>query len=105
MHMAIRLLYLFYGKGIYCNDHIYREGGQTTLLADAYGKIILPNRDTLQNVIRLYTLRSYFICMDIDSIALDTARLHQVIEEHYEWYARGIDILSLKLLRVPLMLV
>lgn len=79
----------FYGKGIYCNDHIYREGGQTTLLADAYGKIILPNRDTLQNVIRLYTLRSYFICMDIDSIALDTARLHQVIEEHYEWYARG----------------
>ena len=79
----------FAGEGIYCDDHIYKEDGQVTLQADAYGKVIIPSGDTLHNVLRVYTLRSYSIRMATDPVAIDTAQLRQIIEEHYEWYARG----------------
>ena len=50
------------------------------------GSIVLAENDTVRNVLRVHTIDSYSICMDIDSAALDTARLTQVIEERYEWY-------------------
>ncbi len=78
----------FNGYGVYCGDHPYREQGTSTVIAGAKGRIII-NEDTIDNVLRVYTLRSYSICMNIDSAALDTARLKQVIEERYDWYARG----------------
>lgn len=79
---------LFMTEGSYCGDHPFRERGMSTIIADAAGRIAI-NEDTIPNVIRVYTLKSYSICMDIDSSALDTARLTQVIEERYDWYARG----------------
>lgn len=79
----------FMGSGVYCGDHVYREQGEATIIGDGFGKAILPSGDTLRNVLRVYSLISYVICMDIDSLALDTARLKQVIEERYEWYVRG----------------
>lgn len=78
----------FFGDGVYCGDHPYREQGASTVMADARGSIVLEG-DTIPNVMRVYTLRTYSICMDIDSSALDTARLKQVIEERYDWYAQG----------------
>lgn len=78
----------FAGSGVYCGDHPYREQGISTVMADAKGSIIIDG-DTIPNVLRVYTLRSYSICMDVDSTALDTAKLKQVIEERYDWYARG----------------
>lgn len=78
----------FKGYGVYCGDHPFREQGMSSVLGDAAGSIVI-GEDTIQNVLRVYTLKSYSICMDIDSAALDTAKLKQVIEERYDWYARG----------------
>lgn len=78
----------FKSNGMYCGDHPFRERGKSTTVADARGIIVL-GEDTIPNVLRVYTLKSYSICMDIDSAALDSAKLKQVIEERYDWYARG----------------
>ena len=72
--------------GMYCGDHPFREVGTTTIKADAEGSIVLAEHDTIKNVLRVHTIDAYTICMDIDSAALDTARLTQVIDERYEWY-------------------
>ncbi len=73
-------------EGMYCGDHPFREAGTTTVRVDADGSIVLAENDTVGNVLRVHTIDSYSICMDIDSAALDTAKLTQVIEERYEWY-------------------
>ena len=79
----------FWCKGMYCGDHPFREVGTTTVKVDADGVIVLAENDTLRNVLRVHTIDSYAVCMGLDSVALDTARLTQVIDEHYEWYLPG----------------
>lgn len=76
-------------KGMYCGDHPFREVGTTTVKVDADGVIVLAENDTLRNVLRVHTIDSYAVCMGLDSAALDTARLTQVIDERYEWYLPG----------------
>ena len=76
----------FWCDGMYCGDHPFREAGTTAVKVDADGSIVLAENDTVRNVLRVHTIDSYSICMDIDSAALDTAKLTQVIEERYEWY-------------------
>ena len=73
-------------EGKYCGDHPFREVGTTTIKVDACGSIVLPQSDTIRNVLRVHTIDSYSICMDKDSAALDTAKLTQVIDERFEWY-------------------
>ena len=73
-------------EGMYCGNHPFREVGTTTVKVDAQGSIVLAENDTVRNVRRVHTIDSYSICMDIDSAALDTAKLTQVIDERYEWY-------------------
>lgn len=73
-------------EGIYCGDHPFREVGTTKVKVDAKGSIVLAENDTVRNVLRVHTIDSYYVCMDLDSAALDTARLTQVIDERYEWY-------------------
>ena len=73
-------------EGMYCGDHPFREVGTMTAKVDADGLIVLAENDTVRNVLRVHTIDSYSICMDIDTAALDTARLTQVIDERYEWY-------------------
>ena len=73
-------------EGMYCGDHPFREVGTTAVKVDADGSIVLAENDTVRNVLRVHTIDSYSICMDIDTAALDTARLTQVIDERYEWY-------------------
>ena len=60
--------------------------GITTVRVDAEGSLVLAENDTVRNVRRVHTIDSYSICMDLDSAALDTAKLTQVIDERYEWY-------------------
>ena len=76
-------------EGMYCGDHPFREAGMTTVKVDAEGAIVLAENDTLRNVLRVHTIDSYAVCMGLDSAALDTARLTQVIDERYEWYLPG----------------
>lgn len=73
-------------EGMYCGNHPFREVGTTTVKVDAGGSLVLARNDTIRNILRVHTIDSYTICMDIDSAALDTARLTQVIDERYEWY-------------------
>ena len=73
-------------EGMYCGDHPFREVGTTTVKVDADGAIVLAENDTVRNVLRVHAIDSYAICMSLDSAALDTARLTQVIDERYEWY-------------------
>lgn len=73
-------------EGKYCGNHLFREVGTTTIKVDATGSIVLAENDTVRNVRRVHTIDSYSICMDLDSAALDTAKLTQVIDERYEWY-------------------
>ena len=73
-------------EGMYCGDHPFREAGMTTAKVDAEGAIVLAENDTVRNVLRVHTIDSYAVCMGLDSAALDTARLTQVIDERYEWY-------------------
>lgn len=73
-------------KGMYCGDHPFREEGITTVRVDAEGSLVLAENDTVRNVRRVHTIDSYSICMDLDSAALDTAKLTQVIDERYEWF-------------------
>ena len=73
-------------EGMYCGDHPFREAGTTTVKVDADGSIVLAENDTVGNVLRVHAIDSYAVCMGLDSAALDSARLTQVIEERYEWY-------------------
>lgn len=73
-------------EGMYCGDHPFREEGITTVRVDAEGSLVLAENDTVRNVRRVHTIDSYSICMNLDSAALDTAKLTQVIDERYEWY-------------------
>ena len=73
-------------EGMYCGDHPFRETGTSSVKVDAVGAIVLAENDTVRDVKRVHTIDSYSICMDINSAALDTAQLRQVIEERYEWY-------------------
>ena len=73
-------------EGKYCGNHLFREVGTTTIKVDATGSIVLAENDTVRNVRRVHTIDAYSICMDLDSAALDTAKLTQVIDERYEWY-------------------
>lgn len=72
--------------GIYCGNHPFRRVGTSTLKVDAEGSIVLAAGDTIPNVKRVHTIDSYSICMDLDSAALDTAKLTQVVDERYAWY-------------------
>lgn len=78
-------------EGMYCGDHPFREVGMICIKADADGSIVLAEDDTIKNVLRVHTIDAYSICMDIDSTALDTAKLTQVIDEHYGWYLPKSD--------------
>lgn len=73
-------------EGMYCGNHPFREVGTRTIKVDAVGSIVLAENDTISNVKRLHTIDAYSLCMDIDTAALDTAQLTQVIEERYEWF-------------------
>ena len=76
-------------EGMYCGDHPFREAGMTTIKVDAVGSIVLAENDTVRNVRRVHTIDAYGICMALDSAALDTAKITQVIDERYEWYLPG----------------
>lgn len=93
----------FNGTGKYCDRLFMRRFGTYQTKADAAGKLVLPDGDTLRNVIRLHTERyvgmvaapidtmKYKIpAFTVDSIvrrlATDSVRMR---EDVYRWYAEG----------------
>lgn len=93
----------FNGSGPYCERFFMRRYGSYKTKADVAGKIVLPQGDTLRNVLRLHTERyvgtitapidtmeKKIPAFTVDSIvrllAPDTAKVR---EDIYRWYAEG----------------
>lgn len=103
MQMGDSICGYFNGTGTYCEKLFMRRFGTYKTIADAAGKMILPDGDTLRNVIRLHTERyvsavtapidtmeKKIPAFTVDSIvrymATDTIRIR---EDIYRWYADG----------------
>ena len=103
MQMGDSVCGYFNGSGPYCERFFLRRYGTYKTKADAAGKIVLPQGDTLRNVLRLHTERyvgtiavpiDTMLCkipaFTVDSIIQylipDTAKVR---EDVYRWYAEG----------------
>lgn len=81
---------IFYGKGKYCDLYDIDVCGTHETEIDACGTMIIGENDTLQQVIRLHSIRTQSMAMDALPSQLDSALTkRQQIEERYVWYARG----------------
>lgn len=93
----------FYGSGPYCERFFIRRFGTYKTQADAAGMLVLPQGDTLRNVIRLHTERyvgtiaepfdtmlykipAFTVDSIVKHLASDTAKVR---EDVYRWYAEG----------------
>lgn len=103
MHLGDSIIGYFNGTGKYCDHLFMRRFGTYMTMADALGKLVLPEGDTLRNVIRLHTeryvgtivtpidtIKTVVPVFTVDSIVThlipDTARVR---EDVYRWYAEG----------------
>lgn len=101
-----RLISYFQGKGKYCDQLKLYTLGRTEISADAWGTLILPGNDTLENVLRVKTVKlmsEISIPNAVDAIInyKDTLLANEKIEfmlandslvrlnENYSWYAPG----------------
>jgi hypothetical protein len=87
---------LYHCSGIYCDKLPFQEYGKYKTTVDSYGKMIMPNGDTLSNVARLHTQKIISSIQDStpvynkDSIAshLNTDK-RIILTDTYRWYALG----------------
>lgn len=103
MQMGDSVCGYFNGSGPYCERFFLRRYGTYKTKADAAGKIVLPQGDTLRNVLRLHTERYVgTIAVPIDTMqykipafTVDSIVQHlapdsaKVREDIYRWYAEG----------------
>ena len=76
----------FFGKGQHCNRIPIKEHGTSQTTFDAYGTIILPNNDTIRNVMRVHNNLSSDL--DIYKHSNDSLTFHKE-ENRFMWLARG----------------
>lgn len=79
----------FEGHGVYCEDHYFKEAGSNKYVVDACGMMVLPGGDTVRNVLRVHSLRSFLVKMMEGQDEDGLAKSRSVIEEKYSWYIRG----------------
>lgn len=78
------------GHGTYCQTHATESFGTVSMEADATGSLIVSEEDTLDNVIRVHSIKTGAIGMaSEDSTGVDSMNFKQEIEDRYLWYARG----------------
>ena len=71
----------FEGVGQYCHRLELAVTGYTRVIADAQGELMLPDWETVQNALRVHTIRHYTETgKDSTEMTLDT----------YSWYAEGM---------------
>ena len=75
-------------KNLYSRTVNIQTEGTFTTTADAYGKIILPSKDTLDFVLRVKTLQTI---VDIPKESGDTSKVRNRSRqlEIYRWYSKG----------------
>lgn len=79
----------YQGEGRYCGTHFERDFGSVKITADAIGTLILSEKDTLPNTLRVYTINTEAIRLNRDSCRNDSDNMKLVITEQYQWYAHG----------------
>lgn len=94
----------FHGTGTYCDKVAMRSFGNYRTVADGFGLMVLPDGDTIRNVLRIHTMKKvYGELYHIDSLKSVSAVSYSVdkIREHieqadmitesdiYRWYAPG----------------
>lgn len=79
----------YHGEGRYCGTHYERNFGSVRITADAIGTLVLSEKDTLLNTLRVYTVNTESIRLSKDSCRNDSDNMKLVITEQYRWYARG----------------
>lgn len=97
----------YYGEGIYGRKLRFSSAGSSSVVADAYGSMVLPEGDTLRNVLRLHYFKrlvnrmgeedSILFKVNKDSTLLIPSRIEMRLkndsvrfETHsWKWYARG----------------
>ena len=92
----------FYGSGNYCRRLDLTSQGKTVTWGDAYGMIILPNGDTIQNVLRVRSLKKIaekmtpYVSKDsVSCLAVNADSINSHLNndsvymqvETYRWYA------------------
>lgn len=79
----------FQGTGLYCDHNAIAVSGNIFVEADGTGTLLLTDKDTLQNVLRVHTLTASSVALEKDSIIRDSTERLMKIDEAYRWYARG----------------
>ena len=79
----------FQGDGLYCGTRYERTFGTIKIEAEAEGTLILSEKDTLPNTLRIYTVNTEAILLNRDSSQNASGNIKQIITEHYQWFARG----------------
>jgi hypothetical protein len=77
--------------GTYSQKKDFSAKGETTIEADAYGIMLLPDGETLKNVLRVKTLLSI---INLDTVLSDTSYV-----ESYRWFAAGFRYPVFEILR------
>jgi len=75
-------------KGLYSGTVDIQTEGTVTVTADAYGKMILPSKDTLDLVLRVKTLQTIFDSPNENSYSTETGNAGKQLEI-YRWYSKG----------------
>lgn len=79
----------FVGYGLYCGEHVIKEIGHVDVKADGMGKLILSDRDTLNNVLRVHTQTTTKFTLGSEYTKVDSMSPKSKIEDRYEWYKKG----------------
>jgi len=75
-------------KGLYSGTVDIRTEGTVTVTADAYGKMILPTKDTLDLVLRVKTLQTIFDSREENTGSPEAENTGRQLEI-YRWYGKG----------------
>jgi len=78
----------YQSKGLYSGTVDIQTEGTVTVTADAYGKMVLPSKDTLDLVLRVKTLQTIFDTSkdgDNSPTAKDAGKQLEI----YRWYSKG----------------
>lgn len=76
-------------RGVCWGTHHTHTLGEVHLKADAYGQISLGQKRFIRDVLRVYTLRTASLSMNVDRSRVDSVERKQEIVERYQWFAKG----------------
>ena len=79
----------FVGYGFYCGEHMIKEVGHVVVMADGIGKLVISERDTLDNVLRIHSKTTTKFSLGTEYAKLDSVSPKSKIEDRYEWYWKG----------------